>query len=116
MARPGRPVVALLGDGASLYNIQGLWSAQHYGVGALFVVLSNGGYAVMDRLAALHGGKPPWPHFSEVSVSTIAAGFGCAARRVTTHDELIVELDRILPTLRERSEPLVLEVAVEPAA
>jgi benzoylformate decarboxylase len=115
MARPDRPVVALLGDGASLYNIQGLWSAQHYGVGSLFVVLSNGGYAVMDRLAALQGGKPPWPHFGEVSVSTIASGFGCATSRVTTYDALVEELDRILPTLRERSEPLLLEVAVEAA-
>ncbi|WP_353952559.1 thiamine pyrophosphate-binding protein [Knoellia sp. S7-12] len=116
MARPNRPVVALLGDGASLYNIQGLWSAQHYRVGALFVVLSNGGYAVMDRLAAGHGGKPPWPAFTEVSVSTIAAGFGCATSRVTTHDELTDQLDRILPTLGERTEPLLLEVVVEATA
>lgn len=116
MAQPDRPVVALLGDGASLYNVQGLWSAQHYRVGTLFVVLSNGGYAVMDRLAAAHGGKPPWPHFDDVSVSTIATGFGCATSRVATHQELVDELDRILPTLRERTEPLLLEVAVEATA
>ena len=116
MARPDRPVVALLGDGASLYNIQGLWSAQHYRVGALFIVLSNGGYAVMDRLAAAHGGKPPWPDFAEVSVSTIASGFGCATRRVSTYTEMVDELDRTLPTLRERTEPLLLEVAVEATA
>lgn len=116
MARPNRPVVALLGDGASLYNIQGLWSAQHYNVGTLFVVLSNGGYAVMDRLAAGHGGKPPWPAFTEVSVSTIASGFGCATRRVTTHEQLLHQLDLILPTLGERTEPLLLEVVVETTA
>src|SRR5213078_4647615 len=44
MALPRRPVVAVVGDGSSLYGIQALWSAAHYRVGVLFVVLSNGGY------------------------------------------------------------------------
>ena len=35
MALPDRPVVAVLGDGASLYAIQALWSAARYRVGAL---------------------------------------------------------------------------------
>ena len=51
MALPDRPVVAVVGDGSSLYGIQALWSAAHYGAGVLFVILSNGGYAIMDRLA-----------------------------------------------------------------
>jgi benzoylformate decarboxylase len=50
MARPDLPVVAFVGDGSSLYAIQALWSAAQYGAGALFVILANGGYAVMDEL------------------------------------------------------------------
>ena len=57
MARPERPVLAIVGDGSSLYAIQALWSAAHYGVGAVFVILANGGYTVMDRLAELQGGS-----------------------------------------------------------
>ena len=30
LARPDRPVVAVVGDGSSLYGIQALWSAAHY--------------------------------------------------------------------------------------
>jgi benzoylformate decarboxylase len=52
MALSDRPVVAVVGDGSSLYGVQALWSAAHYRVGVLFVVLSNGGYAIMDRLAS----------------------------------------------------------------
>ena len=63
LAQTERPVVAIVGDGASLYSIQALWSAGTYGAGALFVILKNGGYAVMDRLAEHHGGAPPWPSF-----------------------------------------------------
>jgi thiamine pyrophosphate-dependent acetolactate synthase large subunit-like protein len=115
MAEPRRPVVAVVGDGSSLYGIQALWSAAHYGCGVLFVVLANGRYAVMDRLAEQHGaGKAPWPAFEEVSISTLAEGLGCPATRVGTHDELLTVLDEVVPTLRERTEPLVLEVAVVP--
>ena len=56
MARPDRPVVAVVGDGSALYAIQALWSAATYEAGVLFVVLQNGGYAVMDLLASQHGG------------------------------------------------------------
>jgi benzoylformate decarboxylase len=112
LARPDRPVVALLGDGASLYCVQTLWSARQYGIGALYVVLSNGGYAVMDRLAAGQGGKPPWPGFADISVSTIATGLGCPARRIESYDELLAVLDDITATLGERTEPLLLDVAV----
>ena len=55
MARPDRPVVAIVGDGSSLYSIQALWSAAHYRAGVLFVILANGGYAIMDRLAEQTG-------------------------------------------------------------
>jgi len=115
MAAPRRPVVAVVGDGSSLYGIQALWSAAHYGCGVLFVVLANGRYAVMDRLAEQHGtGKAPWPAFEEVSISRLAEGLGCPATRVATHDELLKVLDDVVPTLGKRTEPLVLEVPVVP--
>ncbi|GAA5146295.1 benzoylformate decarboxylase [Pseudonocardia eucalypti] len=114
MARPDRPVVAVVGDGSSLYGIQALWSGAHYSCGVLFVVLANGRYAIMDRLAEQHGGKPPWPAFSEVSVSALARGLGCPAESVHTQEELGDALDRVVPTLPARTNPLVLEVAVRP--
>lgn len=114
LARPERPVVAVVGDGSSLYSIQALWSAVHYRVGALFVILANGGYAVMDRLAEKQGGLPPWPPFREIDVSALARGFGCPARRVATQPELEQALDEVVPDLAARDEPLVLEIAVAP--
>ena len=112
MALPGRPVVAVVGDGSSLYAIQALWSAAHYGAGALFVILSNGGYAIMDRLAELHGGSWPWPAF-DVEVAALARAFGCEARTAATRDELVAALDEIVPGLASRETPLLLEVRVE---
>jgi benzoylformate decarboxylase len=113
MALPDRPVVAIVGDGAALYQVQALWSAARYDVGLLFIVLSNGRYAIMDRLAERHEQHAPWPDFEEVRVSTIAAGLGCPARRIEDHGELLAVLDEVVPTLAQRTEPLVLDIAVE---
>jgi benzoylformate decarboxylase len=113
MACPNRPVVAIVGDGSSLYTIQALWSAVHYRVGALFVILSNGGYAVMDRLAERQGGAAPWPTV-EVDIAGLALALGCPARRVSEQDELEQALDETIPELADRSEPLLVEVAVAP--
>ncbi len=65
------------------------------------IVLANGSYAVMDALARDEGGAGAWPGFGEVAISTIAEGFGCPARRIETHDELIAALDEVLPTLAD---------------
>ena len=97
----------------SMYSIQALWTGAHRGVGAVFLVLANGRYAVMDRLADRRGGKAPWPAFPEVSVSTLAAGFGVQALRVESADELAASLPDICSGLAGRTEPLVVEVAVE---
>jgi benzoylformate decarboxylase len=66
----------------------------------------------MDRLAERHGKSAPWPDFADVRLATIAAGLGCPARRVEDHAELLAVLDEVVPGLRGRSEPLLLEVAV----
>lgn len=115
LGAPQRPVAAVLGDGSSMYGIEGLWSAAHYGVGTLFVVLSNGGYAIMDRLAEQSGqGKQPWPRFPEVSISKIAEGLGCPALRISGYDDLAAALAEHLPGLAARTSPLVLDIEVAP--
>jgi benzoylformate decarboxylase len=113
MGFPERPVVALVGDGSSLYQIQALWSAAHYGVGALFVILQNGGYAIMDRLVENTGQAGPWPSFT-VDIAAMARAQGCPAVRVDDHDELLALLDDVVPRLAERDEPLLIEVGVVP--
>jgi benzoylformate decarboxylase len=113
LALPDRAVVAIVGDGSSLYSIQALWSAAQYRAGALFVVLSNGGYAIMDRLAELHGGSGPWPAVN-VDVAGLARAFGCPARTVRSYTELLEAVDEVGPGLGWRAEPLRLGVAVAP--
>lgn len=116
LACPDRPVLAVLGDGSSMYQIQGLWTAVNYDVGVLFVVLANGSYAIMDKLARRSGGRAPWPGLEGVSVAALARGFGCAAVTVDSESSLRAAVQEILPTLATRRSPLVLEAVVAPDA
>jgi benzoylformate decarboxylase len=114
MALPDRPVVAVVGDGSSLFAIQSLWSAARYGAGALFVILANGGYAVMDRLAEAQHQAAPWPDFGAIDIAAMARAQGCPALRVEAHDDLTAALDDVVPGLAGRNDPLLLEVTVAP--
>jgi benzoylformate decarboxylase len=112
MGLPDRPVVAVLGDGSTMYAIQALWSAARYDVGVLLVVMANGGYAIMDALARRQGGAAAWPRFEAVDMGGMARALGCPSVRVETYDELVGTLDEVMPGLAARREPLVLEAVV----
>ncbi len=114
MGLPTRPVLGVIGDGSAMYAIQALWSAAHYGVGVLLVVMSNGGYAIMDAQARERGGAGAWPGFGPIDIAGIAQCLGCPSTRIATLDELTGTLDQVLPGLAQRHEPLLLEVAVAP--
>src|SRR5712672_1619214 len=56
LALPHRPVVALIGDGSAMYTVQALWSAAHYRIPVVFVILNNTSYRILkQRLHALRG-------------------------------------------------------------
>ena len=112
LACPERPVLTVVGDGSSLYQIQALWSAANYRVGVLFIVLRNGGYAIMDRLAERTGSGGPWPALDNIDIAAMARAQGCEARRIEAHDDLLTALDELLPELHERQSPLLLEIVV----
>ncbi|MEO7627425.1 MAG: thiamine pyrophosphate-dependent enzyme, partial [Nocardioides sp.] len=114
IADPGRPVVAVVGDGSSLYNIQALWSAAHYDVGVLFVILNNGRYAIMDRLAEQAGGKPAWPAFTAIDFPALTRAFGCESFQIRDETEWTSFLAEVGPSLATRTAPVVAVVGVVP--
>jgi benzoylformate decarboxylase len=112
MGNPERPVVAIVGDGSSMYAIQALWSAAHYEVGVLLVVMANGRYAVMDGLAKAAQAAAAWPAFGSIDIAGMARCLGCPAINVSTHAELLDTFDEVLPELAQRREPLLVEIAL----
>lgn len=56
MAKPGRPVVAIVGDGSAMYGIQGLWSAAHFKLPITYVIANNKSYRIIkERLVSMQG-------------------------------------------------------------
>ena len=114
MGLPDRGVVAILGDGAAMFGIQGLWSAAEYGAGIVLIVLANGAYGVMDDQAAARDGRAPWPQFRGVDIAGMARALGCPAVRVETHAQLLAVFDEELSSPAERTQPILIEVVVSP--
>ena len=112
MGDPNRPIIGVIGDGSSMYAIQALWSAAHYEVGVLLLVMANGSYAVMDGLARAANAPAAWPAFGSIDIAGIARCLGCPAINVSTHEQLIECFDDIVPGLAGRREPVLVEVAV----
>nr|WP_246497587.1 thiamine pyrophosphate-dependent enzyme [Sphaerisporangium rubeum] len=101
LARPDRPVVALLDGAATLSAAQALWTASCHRVGALFVVLTPTGGAA-------------WPGFAGVDPASLARCLGCPAVRVDARAALAEVFDEVVPALWAREEPLLVDVLVDP--
>ncbi|WP_078066812.1 thiamine pyrophosphate-dependent enzyme [Streptomyces jeddahensis] len=73
-AEPGRPVVAVLGDGSSLFGLQGPWSAARRNARTLLVAMVNGPTA-LSRRPTRHrtGGSSASPGRPASSASTRSA-------------------------------------------
>ncbi|WP_010141165.1 benzoylformate decarboxylase [Oceanicola sp. S124] len=86
LSDPGQTVLAVLGDGSSMYAIQGLWSAVEHRADVLFVVLNNGGYAALKGFA---GNKEVVGcDIGHLSLAALAEGQGCPAWQVSEPDAL----------------------------
>ncbi|MFF0014027.1 thiamine pyrophosphate-binding protein [Streptomyces sp. NPDC005374] len=90
LAEPGRPVVAVLGDGCTLFGLQGLWSAARQNTPVLFVVMNNGVYrTVQDTYTAMGGeGTCPGTELGSLDFTLAARFFGVDAVRAADADHV----------------------------
>ncbi len=60
LAQPGRRVMAVVGDGASLYGMQSLWAIAEHRLPIVIVILNNHGYTILKSLTqSLYPGHLP---------------------------------------------------------
>jgi benzoylformate decarboxylase len=98
LAQPGRPVVAMVGDGSAMYSIQGLWTAAHRKLPITYVIANNRGYRIIkerlvsfrktDKFVGMDIRDP------DLDFVAMARAHGLSARRVTDAQD-------IAPALRE---------------
>ena len=99
-AYPDRPIIAIIGDGSSMYSIQALWTAANQKLPVNYIICDNGGYRIIkERLVAFHGNENfIGMDFKEpiVDFVLLAGSLGVPAERVAHHTELIPALERAL--------------------
>jgi len=116
LAWPERPVLALLGDGASLYGIQGLWTAARYRIPVTFVIFNNAQYQIlkigsrMMNLPAANAGRFLGMDITEPEVDFLglARSLSVPAVRVTELDDLTERLSKSLAG----DQPQLIEVPI----
>jgi benzoylformate decarboxylase len=111
IALPDRKVVAVIGDGSSMYSIQALWTAAREHVPMTFVILDNSQYAAVRILGEAAGGeKVPGTELGGIDFAALAGSLGCVSHHVEHPGELKAALAAALADDR----PNLLHVRVDP--
>jgi benzoylformate decarboxylase len=119
LAHPDRPVVALVGDGSSMYSVQSFWTAAHHNIPVVYIILSNRTYRILKlnmnryrRTLDIPAGRP-YSHLDLTNPTLdfveIAHGMGVPGKRITKPEEIQPAVTAAL-TL---GTPYVLEVVTE---
>jgi len=112
LALPERPVVAVIGDGSSMYSNQALWTAAHLKLPVTFVICNNKAYSILkERViaqpnsASLANEKIIGMDFKdpELDFPALARGMGVPGHTITDPADIVPALRQALaadgPTL-----------------
>jgi benzoylformate decarboxylase len=119
VAKPGRPILCLSGDGSSMYSIQALWTAAHHDLPIVFVILANREYRVLkhniDAYRARFDVKSnkPYMHMDlsgpALGFVDLAKGMGVAGTHVTKADDI----QKAVAAAFKSGKPHLIEIEIE---
>jgi len=118
IACPERPVLALIGDGSSMYTIQSLWTMARERLDVTAVIFNNASYSVLNVELERVGADAIGPKARAqldltrpvMNFTQIAEGMGVPAVRATSPDDFTRALQRALAT----PGPHLIEAVVPP--
>lgn len=109
LARPEDKVIAILGDGAAMYAIQGLWTAAQLGLQITFVIVNNSRYEALHAFGRLFGlPEPVGTDLSGIDFVALANGQGIEAAKVN----YVSQLDAALIEALAADGPRMVDVTV----
>ncbi|MDB5461553.1 MAG: benzoylformate decarboxylase [Caulobacteraceae bacterium] len=110
LGRPGEKVIAVLGDGSSMYAIQGLWTAAQLNLPISFVIIKNGRYEALAQFARLFGmQRTVGTALPQIDFQAVARGLGLPAAGAASSETL----DAALTNAFNAAGPTLLEVVVD---
>tara|TARA_R110002020_G_scaffold260673_1_gene474983 strand:+ start:379 stop:1971 length:1593 start_codon:yes stop_codon:yes gene_type:complete len=106
LGQPGRPAVAIIGDGGLQFTLAELGSARDCNADVAFLVWNNSGFMEIETAMTSAGITPIGVTPSAPDFSAIAAAYGLPSRRVTSREEMSAALtDLPRPCLIEYLDP-----------
>jgi benzoylformate decarboxylase len=117
LALPGRPVVAVIGDGSAMYSIQALWTAAHLKLPITYVIANNHSYRILkERVFALNGPAAAADRYLGMDFRDPPINFPALAQSLGVQAFQVTEPKDLVPTLRaaqaHRSGPTLVDVHV----
>jgi benzoylformate decarboxylase len=110
LARPGRKVIGLLGDGSAMYSIQGVWTAAQLKLPVAFIIVNNSSYRALEEFGRRFAiDILPGVHLPDLDFCRLAEAQGLKAILVTRCEDL----DGALRTVFAAASPMLLEVRVK---
>lgn len=112
LGRPGEKVIALIGDGSSMYSIQALWSAAQLRLPITFLILNNRSYAALNMFAPALGfavgAELPGTALPGLDFVALAQAQGCVGLRATD----AASLQALLPQALAATVPTLLDISI----
>ncbi|OGA31636.1 MAG: benzoylformate decarboxylase [Betaproteobacteria bacterium RIFCSPLOWO2_12_FULL_64_23] len=112
LAQPGRPVVAIIGDGSAMYGVQALWTAAHLKLPITYVIANNRSYRILkERLVSMRASD----RFTGMDLRDPEIDFTGLARSLGVPAERVTDPQGIVPALRaalQAGSPRLIEVMV----
>lgn len=110
LGQPTRKTIAVLGDGSSMYAIQGLWTATQLNLPVSFVIVNNRRYEALESFGRLLGVQQPvGTKLENIDFCELAHAQGMQSRRATEPRQL----DEALRWSFATQGPTLVEVMVD---
>ena len=93
LGQPGRPVVAVVGDGSYHFSVQAIWTAVQQQAQLVVVVLDNGGYLAVKTAIERYLNVPldprehPGTRLPGIDHARVARGYGASGMSAEHHGE-----------------------------
>lgn len=116
LGNPKRPVLAILGDGCTLFGLQALWTAAKYRIPVIMVVLNNRGYAAVKWGFASYPDRKSGEEadlgydLGKVDFPKLAQSFGVSGQRIEKPDEIGPALRKAIRSKK----PTLIDIIVDP--
>ena len=120
LAQPDRPVLAVVGDGASMYTVQALWTAARFNIPVVYAICNNRAYRILKvnmdiylkRMLSDEERESEYMGMdfaNPLDLAAIAQGMGVAGEKVEDPAQLGAAVRRAF----ESGKPALIDVSID---